>query len=129
MVCCFLLIQYHLFQYLHILDRFQDRIAPWVHYIPVQADYSDLYDALVFFRGDLKGDGGHDAMAKKIAAAGRKWSKTFWRREDMTAYMFRYARCTEHSPLTTDAIALCIRLYLEYARVMSLDREAMTYQG
>jgi len=25
-----------------------DRIQPWVHYVPVQVDYSDLYDALRF---------------------------------------------------------------------------------
>lgn len=51
--------------------RFTDRIAPWVHYIPVQVDLSDLYDSLVFFRGDMSGIGGHDDLARKIANAGR----------------------------------------------------------
>lgn len=69
--------------------RFMDRIAPWVHYIPIQNDLSDLMDALVFFRGDPVGNGAHDEMAKKIALAGREWSKIFWRREDMVAYNFR----------------------------------------
>lgn len=32
-------------------QRCFDRIEPWVHYVPVQADYSDVYDALIFFRG------------------------------------------------------------------------------
>ncbi|KAF8970401.1 glycosyl transferase family 90-domain-containing protein [Flammula alnicola] len=85
-----------------------DRIQPWVHYVPVQVDYSDLYDAYVFFRGGLYGEGNHDKMAQKIALAGREWSKGYWRKEDMTAYFFR--------------------LMLEYARIMSLDREAMSYQ-
>ncbi|KAK2464643.1 hypothetical protein APHAL10511_003336 [Amanita phalloides] len=31
-----------------------DRIQPWVHYVPIQVDYSDLYDALVFFRGGFE---------------------------------------------------------------------------
>lgn len=80
---------------------------PWVHFVPIQNDLSDLYDALVFFRGDTmtwhqdgtgsandtRGErervGRHDKMAKNIAMQGRKWSKTFWRREDMTAYIFR----------------------------------------
>ncbi|KAI5120290.1 hypothetical protein M0805_005796 [Coniferiporia weirii] len=87
-------------------EWFADRIQPWMHYIPVAYDYSDLYDAFVFFRGDITGAGNHDELAKKIALAGSKWTSTFWRDEDATAYMFR--------------------LLLEYARVISLDREAMT---
>jgi hypothetical protein len=69
--------------------RFTDRIEPWVHYVPVQNDLSDLFDSLVFFRGDPTGTNAHDDMARKIAYAGRAWSKKFWRKEDLTAYMFR----------------------------------------
>lgn len=87
-------------------EWFAERIAPWVHYVPVQVDLSDLHDALIFFRGDGNGDGAHEELAKKIASQGREWSKKFWRREDLVAYFFR--------------------LMLEYARVMSEDREAMT---
>jgi len=88
-------------------EWFGDRIMPWVHYVPIQMDFSDLYDALVFFRGDVRGDGAHDDLAERIAAAGAEWSRRFWRREDMVAYMFR--------------------LFLEYSRVMSEDRQAMTF--
>ncbi|SJL16212.1 uncharacterized protein ARMOST_19731 [Armillaria ostoyae] len=88
-------------------EWFTDRLMPWVHYIPIQVDYSDLWDALVFFRGDLKGDNNHEDLARKIASAGRDWSRTFWRKEDMTAYNYR--------------------VFLEYARIMSPDRAAMTY--
>jgi hypothetical protein len=28
-------------------------------------------------------------LAQQLAKAGRDWSLTFWREEDMTAYMFR----------------------------------------
>ncbi|KAG2340814.1 hypothetical protein BDR05DRAFT_889164 [Suillus weaverae] len=89
-------------------EWFMDRIAPWVHYVPVQVDLSDLYDTFTFFRGGLEGEGAHEDLAKKIAAAGREWSQIYWRREDLTAYTFR--------------------LFLEYARVSSLDRDAMTYK-
>lgn len=71
--------------------RFGDRIQPWVHYIPISYDYSDLHDAFIFFRGDIAGEGNHDELAKKIALAGSKWASTFWREEDATAYMYRYA--------------------------------------
>jgi hypothetical protein len=89
-------------------EWFMDRVAPWVHYVPVQVDLSDLYDTFTFFRGGLQGEGAHEELAKKIAAAGREWSQTYWRREDLIAYTFR--------------------LFLEYARVSSLDRDAMTYK-
>ncbi|OJA20997.1 hypothetical protein AZE42_09122 [Rhizopogon vesiculosus] len=70
-------------------EWYMDRIAPWVHYVPVQLDLSDLHDTLIFFRGGVSGEGAHEDMAQKIATAGREWSKKFWRREDLTAYMFR----------------------------------------
>ncbi|KAJ7262915.1 glycosyl transferase family 90-domain-containing protein [Mycena rebaudengoi] len=88
-------------------EWFQDRIQPWVHYVPVQNDYSDVLDALIFFRGDPAGARAHDAMAQRIAEAGRAWSLSYWRKEDLTAYMFR--------------------LFLEYARVMSPEREKMSF--
>jgi hypothetical protein len=69
--------------------RFTHRIAPWVHYIPIQIDYSDLYDALIFFRGDLSGHGAHEDLANKIAGRAREWSLKFWRKEDMVAYLYR----------------------------------------
>ncbi|KAF9470694.1 hypothetical protein BDN70DRAFT_998858 [Pholiota conissans] len=88
-------------------EWYTDHIAPWLHYIPIQIDLSDLWDALVFFRGDPAGNGSHEAMAKKIAKDGREWSKTFWRKEDMVAYNFR--------------------LFLEYSRVMSPERGSMSF--
>ncbi|PFH51587.1 glycosyltransferase family 90 protein [Amanita thiersii Skay4041] len=93
-------------------EWYTDRIEPWVHYVPIQVDYSDLFDALIFFRGGLdapeddanpNSNGAHEDLARKIARAGREWSLKYWRREDLTAYMFR--------------------LFLEYARVMSVNRK------
>jgi hypothetical protein len=52
-------------------------------------DLSDLYDTLIFFRGDGNGEGSHEELARKIAKAGRQWSLTFWRKEDLNAYFFR----------------------------------------
>jgi hypothetical protein len=88
-------------------NRFSDRIMPWVHYVPIQLvcpccilfllidlttstqDYSDLYDALAFFHGYPDTSHGHEYLAERIAHAGREWSKKYFRKEDMTAYMFR----------------------------------------
>ncbi|EJT99490.1 hypothetical protein DACRYDRAFT_109594 [Dacryopinax primogenitus] len=86
------------------------RIQPWVHYVPVQLDLSDLYDIMTFFRGDVGqgGRGEHDVLARKIAYAGREWSERFWRKEDVVAYTWR--------------------LLLEYGRVVSDDRNDMNFE-
>lgn len=74
------------------------------------------------FRGTQKGKGGHDEVARRIASNGQCWVEksecrgialsltwahvmiiSAWRREDLQTYMFR--------------------LYLEFARVMSADRD------
>ncbi|GAA6028212.1 hypothetical protein JCM8097_006919 [Rhodosporidiobolus ruineniae] len=84
-------------------------IQPWVHYIPLKIDYTDLFDIMAFFAGDLDGRNNHDALAKQIADNGKDYATRFWRYADMEAYFFRLA--------------------LEWARVTSPDRSAMDYHG
>ncbi|CAE6440521.1 unnamed protein product [Rhizoctonia solani] len=88
-------------------EWYMDRVMPWVHYVPVKVDLSDLYDIASFFRGDAQGRGAHDELAAKIGLAGKVWSKTFYRKEDMVAYLFR--------------------LFLEYSRVMNPNRDNMAF--
>ncbi|EJT98346.1 hypothetical protein DACRYDRAFT_110788 [Dacryopinax primogenitus] len=90
-------------------EWYGERIQPWLHYVPVQLDLSDLYDVLSFFRGDVAngGEGEHDELAQEIAGAGKDWAGRYWRREDMTAYIYR--------------------LFLEYGRLMSDDRDKMNF--
>ncbi|BGP24738.1 glycosyltransferase family 90 protein [Rhodotorula toruloides] len=84
-------------------------IQPWVHYIPLKIDYTDLFDIMAFFAGGLDGRNGHDALAKQIAENGKEYATKYWRYADMEAYFFRLA--------------------LEWARVSSPDRAAMDYTG
>jgi hypothetical protein len=63
-----------------ITVRLLDWIAPWVHYVPVQVDLSDVYDTLIFYRGGLYGEGAHPDLGAKIARTGRESSKAFWRK-------------------------------------------------
>ncbi|BGP39508.1 Protein O-glucosyltransferase 2 [Rhodotorula kratochvilovae] len=81
-------------------EWYADRIQPWVHYVPLKTDYTDLYPILAFFKG-VDGRGGHDELAEKIASAGKQWAEENWRWVDMQAYLFR--------------------LLLEYARIMNRD--------
>ncbi|KAJ3886482.1 hypothetical protein GG344DRAFT_90871 [Lentinula edodes] len=69
----------------------------------VYPEWLDLYDSLTFFRGDSNGEGAQEELARQIALQDREWGKTYWRREDIIAYSYR--------------------MFLEYARIMSLDRE------
>lgn len=89
-------------------EWYNDRIQPWVHYVPIKLDYSDLRDALAFFAGDVDGEGGRDDLAENIGMAGREWAEAFYRKEDMIAYVFR--------------------LYLEWARLQAPNRRAMTFK-
>ncbi|KAK4053960.1 hypothetical protein OIO90_003797 [Microbotryomycetes sp. JL221] len=73
-----------------------DWIVPWLHFIPIQVDYSDMWDVMAFFRGGLQGEGAHDELGREIAEAGKEWVKLCFRWPDLEAYQYRlnleYAR-------------------------------------
>ncbi|GAA5882446.1 hypothetical protein JCM16303_001739 [Sporobolomyces ruberrimus] len=89
-------------------EWYQDRVQEWVHYIPLKIDYSDLYDIMAFFIGTPDGQGGHDSLAEKIGASGKRWAKEHWRKADMAAYMYRlcleYARILYHDEQDVDFV-------------------------
>ncbi|GJN90731.1 hypothetical protein Rhopal_003745-T1 [Rhodotorula paludigena] len=66
-------------------EWYADWIEPWVHYIPLKVDYTDLFDIMAFFTGDLDGRNAHDALAKQIADNGKDYATRFWRYADMEA--------------------------------------------
>jgi hypothetical protein len=89
-------------------EWYQERIIPWVHYVPIKVDYTDLYDVMAFFIGNPEtGEGAHESMAQRIAEQGKQFAKQHWRRADMAAYMFR--------------------LILEYNRLLNQDLEDVDY--
>jgi hypothetical protein len=55
--------------------------------VPIQTDYSDLYDALAFFSGTPDGLPGHDDLAQKIGAQAHTFTAEQWRPEDMQVYV------------------------------------------
>ena len=76
-----------------------DRIVPWVHYVPVSLGMGELPEILNFMARDERGQ----VIAKNIADAGREWQQTALREEDM-------------------ALAF-LRIMLEYARLTSDERD------
>ena len=107
-------------------NRFSERVQPWLHYIPISVDYHELYDVLMFFKGQPGGRGRHDTLAEMIATEGRVWAETFFRKEDAIAYMFRYGIQPRGQNIILRFI-LYTRMILEYTRVMSTDRDTMNY--
>ncbi|KAF9888609.1 hypothetical protein FE257_008541 [Aspergillus nanangensis] len=84
------------------------RIIPWAHFVPMDTTYMDLYGIMEYFLG-FNGQGGHDAMAKKIALDGKSWAEKVLRKEDMQIYVYR--------------------LLLEYARISDDRRDGLGYVG
>ncbi|KAG8881877.1 hypothetical protein FRB98_004070 [Tulasnella sp. 332] len=83
-------------------EWYTGRIQPWLHYVPIKPDFTDIYDIMAFFKGDIDGVGqGHDAMADVLARAGHKWQLTMSREEDMLAYVFRWRMASRDIPLTS----------------------------
>ncbi|KAI7363114.1 glycosyltransferase family 90 protein [Hortaea werneckii] len=97
-----------------IYDEWHDsRLVPWVHFVPMDNTFGDLYGIMEFFVGYVSRDGqegvgGRDEVAKKIALRGKEWAERVLRREDMQVYVFR--------------------LLLEYARVCDDEREVMGWR-
>src|SRR5688572_27787141 len=59
------------------------RIFPWLHYIPMGLDLTDLRELMEFFLGD------GEALLEKVAEEGRTVAESVLRREDMRIYMYR----------------------------------------
>ncbi|GAA5897242.1 hypothetical protein JCM8208_003767 [Rhodotorula glutinis] len=66
-----------------------DWAIPWLHFIPMQVDYADMWDIMAFFRGGVNNEGAHDALGKEIALAGKEWVRECYRWADLEAYQFR----------------------------------------
>lgn len=82
------------------------RLTPWIHFIPVDISFRDLWAVMAYFLG-FGSESGHDELGGNIAAAGQQWSERVLRREDMLLYMHR--------------------LLLEYARLCSDERDRLGY--
>lgn len=98
-------------------ERYDSRLVPWYHFVPMQNSFVDLYGILEYFMGRIGRDeprnddgtiymeGGHDEQARKIAMQGKEWAEKVLRRQNMLVYL--------------------LRLLLEYRRVCEDDREIM----
>jgi hypothetical protein len=89
------------------------RLVPWVHFVPLDNTFIDVYGVMEYFVGDGLGKNdeakphGHDAQAKRIAEEGKAWAEKVLRKEDMLIYV--------------------MRLLLEWARVSDPERERMGF--
>jgi len=80
-----------------------DRLRPWLHFVPLDNTFQDIHAVLDYFTRDTKGD----AAAKMIAETGKIWTEKVHRREDMLLYTWR--------------------VLLEFARVCDVNRDRLGY--
>lgn len=80
-----------------------DRLLPWLHFVPLDNTFQDLYAVLAYLVDTDQGD----AAAHMIASAGKLWAEKVLRRDDMLLYVWR--------------------LLLEFARVCDENRDNMGY--
>jgi hypothetical protein len=65
-----------------------DRLFAYVHFVPMDNTYQDIYGILDYFMG-YEGLESHDDMAERIAMDGKDWAEKVLRREDMAVYTYR----------------------------------------
>jgi hypothetical protein len=93
-----------------LVEWHDDRLQPWVHYVPMDNTFIDIYGLLDYFirpKANDDVDYNYDKAAETIATSGAEWSKNWLRRIDMQLYTWR--------------------LLLEYARVMDDQRDRLGY--
>ncbi|GIJ84801.1 F-actin-capping protein subunit beta [Aspergillus pseudoviridinutans] len=61
-----------------------DRLMPWVHYIPVSQSMEELPEIVMYFTSEAG-----QKRAREIAEEGREWFSKAFRKEDLTIYMYR----------------------------------------
>jgi hypothetical protein len=62
-----------------------ERLMPWIHYIPVSLDMGELPEIMRYLALTRKGS----ELAEKIAETGRNWTRRALRKEDAGIYMYR----------------------------------------
>ncbi|KAF7169365.1 hypothetical protein CNMCM5623_002128 [Aspergillus felis] len=61
-----------------------DRLMPWVHYIPISQSMEELPEMVMYFTSEAG-----QKRAREIAEEGREWFLKAFRKEDLTIYMYR----------------------------------------
>ncbi|CAH0044408.1 unnamed protein product, partial [Clonostachys solani] len=62
-----------------------DRLVPWVHYVPVSQDMTELPELITYLTSTKSGQ----EQARRIAEQGRDWFSRAFREVDMTIYVYR----------------------------------------
>jgi hypothetical protein len=60
-------------------------LFPWVHYVPINKDATEIPELVRFFEHDPEGE----EIARSIGVGGQEWAQKALRAEDMDVYLFR----------------------------------------
>ena len=81
----------------------EDRLVPWVHFVPISLGMSELPETLRFLANTEKGQ----KISQEIAEAGRNWQRAALREKDMELAF--------------------LRILLEYGRLYGNERDLTNY--
>ena len=124
-------------------EAISDWLVPWYHYIPINYDYIELYSVLLYFFGteDATGTGtpqpAHDDELRAMAERSREWAESqLGLEQHKVSCGGEKAHVSGATPAgrsmdrsqRTDAQVYMYRLCLEWGRITSEDRGAMTYE-
>lgn len=77
-------------------EWWDDRLTPWMHFVPLDLRGHGLWATLAYFAGFEGGLGGRQVAwearereGERIARKGREWAEQVLRKEDMEIYFFR----------------------------------------
>ena len=79
-----------------------DRLIPWVHFVPISLGMEELPEASRYLLDDPEGK----VIAARIASGSREWARRILRPVDLSAAYFR--------------------IFIEYARLLDDDRDTMS---
>ncbi|XP_072918311.1 protein O-glucosyltransferase 1 [Hemitrygon akajei] len=93
------------------LEFFYPQLKPWVHYIPVSQDLSDVRDLLQFVKEN-------DQIAQDIAERGRRFIQDHLKMKDVSCYwkqlLVEYSKLLLYKP----------RRHRSYSQILSKDRHS-----
>ncbi|TKY88440.1 hypothetical protein EX895_002792 [Sporisorium graminicola] len=67
------------------IEWHDDRIVPWLHYVPVHIGFEELPMLIDFFANHAKGQ----QLGQRIADASKQWAGTALRKIDLSVYTYR----------------------------------------
>ena len=109
-------------------------VKPWVHYVPINANASDVIEKIEFLRAN-------DARAREIALSGQRFAKELFTRKGLSCYLLdlltKYKALMDFEPIVTGEdtaventgqLNVSVRSLRGYSRIREEHRPLVHYK-